>query len=81
MLQWDIRKQTWSVDDSIKAIFNDESRSCIGQSDDVGTSLWCSSNATYKDACLKQTNRFIHSLMIDVLYQERDHRRWHPLIQ
>ena len=63
-LQWAEEKQSWSMDDWMKVIFIDESQICIGQGDDTGTFVWCSSNETYKDDCLKKTIKFPHSFMI-----------------
>ncbi|XP_053499736.1 ganglioside-induced differentiation-associated protein 1-like 1 isoform X1 [Ictalurus furcatus] len=48
----------------MKVIFSDESRMCIGQGDDAGTFVWCRTNETDKDDCLKKTIKFPHSLMI-----------------
>ena len=41
------------MDNWMKVIFIEESRICIGQSDDARTFIWCRSNETYKDNCQK----------------------------
>ncbi|KAL7380620.1 hypothetical protein ABVT39_020779 [Epinephelus coioides] len=61
-LQWAKEKQSWTADDWMKVIFNDEPRICIGQGDDAGTFVWCRSNEIYD--CLKKTCKFPQSLMI-----------------
>lgn len=62
-LHWPTEKQSWSADDLMKMVFNDESWIYICQGDDGETFVWCNSNETCQNECLKKTRTFTNTFM------------------
>ena len=65
-LKWVIEKQSYSVYNWMKVIFNEQSWTCISQGDDAGTFVRYHSNQTSKNVCLSERSKFAHFVVKNI---------------